>query len=268
MLIQIYVFVIAATMAVALIFTDAAAAEKDMETGTVNAENRALVRSKNPLTGMEFVFVPGGCFSMGSDKGNSDEKPVHDVCVSGFFMGTYEVTQGQWRSIMGYNPSRFNTCGDNCPVEQVGWNEVQEFISALNNVTGKKYYLPTEAEWEYACRSGGRDETYCGGNDVDAVAWYDRTIAVRTHPVGQKQPNGLGIYDMSGNVWEWVQDWNGDYAGMKQHDPSGPGSSSSRMRRGGSWHYGAKQSRSAWRSSGYPDDRAFDLGFRIMYPGP
>lgn len=265
MLISVCAAVVAVMMTVSVVFAAG--------NGAVKAENTALVQlspvsSKNPLTGMEFMFVPGGCFQMGSEKGNSDEKPVHEVCVSDFFMGKYEVTQGQWRRVMGYAASRFNTCGDDCPVEQVGWNEVQEFISTLNKMTGKKYYLPTEAEWEYACRSGGKNEDYCGGNDVGSVAWYDRTVAGRTHPVGQKKPNGLGLYDMSGNVWEWVQDWNGAYDGRKQHDPSGPEASSSRVRRGGSWHYGAKQSRATWRSSGYPDDRAFDLGFRIMYPGP
>lgn len=226
------------------------------------------VTSKNAQTGMEFVFVPGGCFRMGSEKGASDEKPVHEVCVSDFFIGMYEVTQGQWRRVMGNNPSRFNSCGDDCPVEQVGWNDAQEFVRELSNQTGKKYYLPTEAEWEYACRSGGKDETYCGSNTADDVAWYERVLAGKTHPVGQKQPNGLGIYDMSGNVWEWVQDWSGEYSAMRQQDPSGPATSSTRVRRGGSWHYGARQSQATWRSSGYPDDQALDLGFRIMYPGP
>lgn len=231
-------------------------------------ERSTYITSTNPVTGMEFVFVPGGCFKMGSLKGNSNEKPVHEVCVSSFFIGKYEITQGQWRRVMGNNPSRFNSCGDDCPVEQVGWNDAQEFISRLNDITGKKYYLPTEAEWEYACKSGGRDEAYCGGDDIADLAWYDRNIAGKTHPVGQKKPNGLGIYDMSGNVWEWVQDWSGDYLNMPQQDPAGAESSSSRIRRGGSWHYGTNQSRAAWRSSGYPDDSAFDIGFRIMYPGP
>lgn len=238
------------------------------KTDTASTAVSHVTVSKNPVTGMEFVFVPGGCFRMGSDNGNNDEKPVHEVCLSDFFIGKYEVTQGQWRMVMGDNPSRFSSCGDDCPVEQVGWNDAQEFISALNSMTGKKYYLPTEAEWEFACRSGGRDEIYCGGNDVASLAWYDKNVALRTHPVGQKQPNGLGIHDMSGNVWEWVQDWSGDYSEKRQQDPSGPASSSTRVRRGGSWHYGAKQSRSTWRSSGYPDDRALDIGFRIMYPGP
>jgi formylglycine-generating enzyme len=233
------------------------------------AKDSQIARYGKPddsLTGMEFVFVSGGCFRMGSANGNSDERPVHDACVTDFFIGKYEVTQGQWLKVMGNNPSRFNRCGDDCPVEQVSWSDTQEFIRRLNSLTGKKYRLPTEAEWEYACKSGGKDDTYCGGNDSDAVTWYDRNSAGRTHPVGQKQPNGLGIYDMSGNVWEWVQDWKGEYLGSNQQDPTGPTLSSTRVRRGGSWQYGAGQSRAGWRSSGYPDDRALDLGFRLVLP--
>jgi formylglycine-generating enzyme required for sulfatase activity len=215
------------------------------------------------LTGMKFVFVPGGCFRMGSENGNIDEKPVHEVCVSDFIIGKYEVTQGEWLKVMGNNPSRFNRCGDNCPVEQVSSSDAVDFANRLNNLTGKKYRLPTEAEWEYACKSGGKDEIYCGGGDNNAVAWYDKNSDGRTHPVGQKLPNGLGIYDMSGNVWEWVQDWKGDYSSTRQQDPVGP-AGSTRMRRGGSWQYGTGQSRAAWRSSGYPDDRALDIGFRLV----
>lgn len=218
------------------------------------------------LTGMDFVPVAGGCFRMGSEKGESNERPIHDTCVSAFFIGKYEVTQSQWRKIMGSNPSRLGTCGDDCPVEQVGWTDAQEFIRRLNGLTGRKYRLPTEAEWEFACRSGGKEETYCGGGDLDSISWNEANSGGRVHPVGQKRPNALGIYDMSGNVWEWVQDWSGEYHGNRQQDPSGPPSSSTRVRRGGSWHYGARQARAAWRSSGYPDDRAFDLGFRLVLP--
>ena len=220
----------------------------------------------NSITGMEFVFVTGGCFWMGNTNGNSDEKPVHDACVSDFFIAKYKVTQGQWFKIMGNNPSRFSRCGDDCPVEQVSWNEAQEFIHRLNSLTRKKYRLPTETEWEYVCTSGGKDETYCGGNDIDAVAWYDRNSGGKTHPVGLKKSNGLGVYDMSGNVWEWVQDWKGNYPSTRQQDPFGPSSNSTRVRRGGSWQYGSAQARATWRSSGYPDDRALDLGFRLVLP--
>jgi formylglycine-generating enzyme required for sulfatase activity len=171
----------------------------------------------DPTTGMEFVAVPGGCFQMGDTFGDreSDEKPVHQVCVSDFSIGKYEVTQGQWKAVMDSNPSRFSSCGDNCPVESVSWDDAQQFIRRLNKQSSTSYRLPTEAEWEYAARSGGKREKYSGGNDVDAVAWYYGNSA-KTHSVGQKQPNGLGIFDMSGNVWEWCSDWFGGYSSRIQ----------------------------------------------------
>ncbi len=175
-------------------------------------------------TGMEFVAVNGGCFQMGDNFGDGmadREKPVHEVCVSDFVIGKYEVTQGQWRKLMGSNPSKFNSCGDNCPVEQVSWNDVQQFIQRLNSQSGRNFRLPTEAEWEFAARSGGKHEKYSGGDNVDAVAWYGDNSGKMTHPVGQKQANGLGLYDMSGNVWEWVSDWYGNYPIGSQQNSQG-----------------------------------------------
>lgn len=248
---------------VALLMTSPVAAEKDPGTST------ALTKYGNPdnsLTGMEFIFVSGGCFRMGSTSGSYSERPVHDVCVSDFFIAKHEVTQGQWRKIMDNNPARFSRCGDDCPIEQVSWRDAQEFIHRLNSLSGKKYRLPTEAEWEYACTSGGKEQTYCGGNDLDAVAWYEKNSGGGTHSVGQKKPNNLGIYDMSGNVWEWVQDYWGDYPGIRRQDPTGPKWSTNSVRRGGSWQYGPGQARAAWRSSGYTDDHALDIGFRLVLP--
>ncbi|MEN6422232.1 MAG: formylglycine-generating enzyme family protein [Smithella sp.] len=202
---------------------------------------------KDPTTGMEMIFVKGGCFQMGDTVGGgeADEKPVHQVCLSNFYMGKYEVTQGQWQQIMGNNPSHFSSCGDNCPVEKVSWNDVQDFIRRLNSQTGKNYRLPTEAEWEYAARSGGKSEQYSGGADVDSVAWYDGNSGRKTHPVGQKKPNGLGLHDMSGNVWEWCQDWYSDkyYSQSNRDNPSGPSSGSNRVLRGGSWFNGDARAR-------------------------
>ena len=187
---------------------------------------------KDAATGMEFVLV----------KGDGEL----------YYMGKYEVTQGQWQRIMGNNPSNFSNCGADCPVEQVSWNDAQQFIQRLNQRSGKQYRLPTEAEWQFACTSGGKNEEYCGGGNVDAVAWYIGNSGNTTHAVGQKQPNGLGIYDMSGNVWEWVQD---QYVG-----------GSYRVGRGGSWSNYFERARSSRRSRSNPDDRGNNLGFRLLFP--
>jgi formylglycine-generating enzyme required for sulfatase activity len=221
----------------------------------------------DPTTGMDFVYVNGGCYQMGDTFGDGydSEKPVHEACVDDYYIGKYEVTQGQWQAVMGSNPSNFKNCGDNCPVESVSWNDAQEFVRKLNQRSGGgKYRLPTEAEWEYAARSGGKSEKYSGGNDVDSVAWYSGNSGSKTHPVGTKSPNGLGIYDMSGNVWEWVQDWyGGGYSSGSQNNPSGPSSGSYRVYRGGSWGYGARDGRAAYRDSDTPGDRRGRLGFRL-----
>ena len=224
---------------------------------------------KDPVTGMEFVFVKGGCFEMGDTFGDgySYEKPVHDVCVSDFYMGKYEVTQGQWEVIMGDNPSYFKNCGDNCPVENVSWNDVQEFIERLNSKTGKKYRLPTEAEWEYAACSGGKREKYAGTNDnPDDYAWHDSNSGKKTHPVGQKRPNGLGLYDMTGNVWEWCSDWCGEdyYASSPKDNPQGPSSGSYRVLRGGSWFYSPRVIRASNRGIDFPSFRLIYNGFRLL----
>jgi formylglycine-generating enzyme required for sulfatase activity len=213
--------------------------------------------------GIPMVNVPAGCFQMGSNNGDSDEKPVHRVCLSAFQIGQTEVTQGQWRAVMGNNPSHFSNCGNDCPVEEVSWDDAQDFIRTLNRQTGQNYRLPTEAEWEYVCRSGGRDETYCGGDNVDAVAWYDSNSGVKTHRVAQKTANGLGLYDMSGNVWEWVQDWYGVYPSGSVTDPQGPSGGSGRVFRGGSWHDDAGRVRSALRYFYVPGLRRRYLGFRL-----
>ena len=140
----------------------------------------------DPTTGIEMILVKGGCFQMGDTFGDGSpyERPLHEVCVDDFYVGKYEITQGQWKAIMGNNPSRYKDWGDNCPVEKVSWNDIQEFISKLNQKTGKAYRLPTEAEWEYAAKSGGKNEKYSGSNDVDSVAWFGKNSGGKTHPVG------------------------------------------------------------------------------------
>jgi formylglycine-generating enzyme len=225
---------------------------------------------KDPVTGMEFVFVKGGCYQMGDTfgDGQSHEKPVHEVCVGDFYIGKYEVTQGQWQAVTGSNPSNFSNCGANCPVEQVSWNDVWNFMVELNSKSGKHYRLPTEAEWEYAARSGGKSEKYAGGNDVDAAAWYDGNSGSKTHPVGQKKPNGLGLYDMSGNVWEWCSDWYGSdyYKNSPRDNPQGPASGSYRVLRGGSWYNRPWGVRAAIRNWDNPDYRFNNIGFRLAVP--
>jgi formylglycine-generating enzyme required for sulfatase activity len=212
---------------------------------------------------LAFVPIPAGEFMMGSENGDQDEKPVHRVRFSqGFEMMEYEVTQEQWTAVMGKNPSHFKDCGPRCPVETVSYAEVQAFVSKLNSRgDGWRYRLPTEAEWEYAARAGSTGD-YAG--KLDSMGWYKENSGGKTHPVGQKQPNAWGLYDMHGNVWEWVQDWYGDYPREAVTDPTGPASGSSRVVRGGGWSGADWRCRSAdrdWLDSG----RRYNLhGFRLV----
>ena len=202
-----------------------------------------------------------------STAADDDEQPVTQVRISrGFDLGKYEVTQGQWEAVMGSNPSYLNRCGLDCPVERVSWEDAQEFIGRLNAMDGEgTYRLPTEAEWEYAARAGTTGDRY--GN-LDAIAWYDDNSGGRKHPVGQKAPNAWGLHDMLGNVWEWVEDWYGDYPGGSVTDPRGPASGSYRVRRGGGWRSGASNCRSAIRISATPGNRNSNLGFRLLRTVP
>ena len=215
----------------------------------------------------DMVYVSGGTFTMGgtSEQGSdaeSDEKPTHSVTLSSYYICKYEVTQALWRVVMDSNPSNFK--GDNLPVECVSWNDCQTFIDRLNNYTGRNFRLPTEAEWEFAARGGNysRHYKYSGSNYISDVAWYGDNSGDRTHPVGTKQANELGLYDMSGNVWEWCSDWYGSYSSYSQSNPTGPNSGSYRMRRGGSWDNGAANCRSSNRYS--PGDRFHTLGLRLV----
>jgi formylglycine-generating enzyme required for sulfatase activity len=216
-------------------------------------------------TEIAMVSIPAGSFEMGSKNGESDEKPVHTVTISKpFEMGKYEVTQGQWKAVTGKNPSEYKKCGDNCPVENVSWDDVQAFIKKLNGLTGKQYRLPTEAEWEYACRGGGTGK-YCGGDDPGSVGWYDGNSGNKTHQVGQKKANGYGLFDMSGNVDEWVQDFYSDsYAGAPV-DGSARNShgGSERVLRGGSWLGSPQVARAVYRYNYDPALRLNSLGFRL-----
>ncbi|MEI6125616.1 MAG: formylglycine-generating enzyme family protein, partial [Pseudomonadota bacterium] len=172
----------------------------------------------------------------------------------------------QWQAVMGSNPSYFQDCGSDCPVEQVSWDDVQSFITALNTKTGKNYRLPTEAEWEYAARAGTTTKYYCGNDEscLGNIAWYYDNSESTTHPAGKKIPNSWGLYDMSGNVFEWVQDWWYEgYSSDSVIDPQGPSSGSSRVLRGGGWYGRGNGCRSSFRSNSGPGDSSDYLGFRL-----
>ena len=214
------------------------------------------------------VTVSGGTFTMGatSEMENpfNDEKPTHQVTLSSYYIGETEVTQALWKAVMGSNPSLFK--GDDLPVELVSWNDCQTFISKLNALTGKNFRLPTEAEWEFAARGGNqsRHTQYSGSSRIDDVAWYIGNSGSKTHPVKTKQPNELGIYDMSGNVYEWCQDWFGDYSSYAQTNPTGASSGSNRVYRGGSWIFSPWRCRSSSRDYCAPESSCGDLGLRLV----
>lgn len=229
----------------------------DKETFTVNGVSFTM------------IAVKGGTFTMGatSEQGSdaySDEKPTHQVTLSGYYIGETEVTQALWKAVMGSNPSNFS--GMNLPVEKVSWDDCQTFITKLNQLTDKNFRLPTEAEWEYAARGGqkSRGYKYAGSNTLSDVAWYGDNSSSKTHPVKQKQANELGLYDMSGNVYEWCQDWYDRYSSHAQTNPTGPSSGSGRVFRGGGWFYNASYCRVANRNISSPDSRYSDLGLRVV----
>ena len=224
----------------------------------------------DPVTKMVFIWVPEGCFQLGcgqwSGACTQAEIPVHEVCMDGFYLGKYEVTQGQWEKVMGGNPSKFKSCGANCPVEQVSWEDVRLFILQLNNQSKIKFQLPTEAQWEYAARSLGRPEKYAGGPDLKAVGWYDHNGKNETHPVGSKAPNALGFFDMSGNVWEWCADgfYEDAYARHQKKNPVIQSRGCGRVMRGGSWNSKHRSCQTSSRGWSIPEYRHYDFGFRLV----
>ena len=223
-------------------------------------------------TGQSFtmIYVEGGSFMMGciSEQSDceSDERPTHRVMLDSYYIGETEVTQELWTAVMRTNPSYFE--GTQKPVEGVSWHDCQEFIMKLNRLTGKNFRLPTEAEWEYAARGGRKSKSYkySGSNAIDNVAWYWDNAGRQTHKVKTKLPNELGIYDMSGNVWEWCQDWYGSgyYSSSPQSNPTGPSSGSYRVLRGGSWDNDAQCCRVAYRDYNAPSRRGSYYGFRLI----
>ncbi|MCP4110030.1 MAG: SUMF1/EgtB/PvdO family nonheme iron enzyme [Desulfobacteraceae bacterium] len=270
----------------------------DADTCLVKVKDGGSSTFTNSL-GMTFNLISAGTFMMGSSEdelGRESDETLHQVTLmQDFYMQITEVTQGQWKAVMGSNPSYFQNCGDGCPVETVSWNDIQEFITEMNQRGEGIYRLPTEAEWEYSARAGsntafsngGITETGCGyDSNLDAIGWYCNKSCVTyaggydcsgwggscsscgTNQVGRKQANSWGLYDMSGNVWEWCQDWYGDYPASAVTDPVGPSTGSDRVFRGGSWGGNARSCRSAGRNRSSPADRGDYLGFRLVFsPG-
>ena len=225
------------------------------------------------VNGVSFKMMPveGGTFMMGSNNGEDDEMPVHEVTLSSFSIGETEVTQALWFAVMGANPTSSNswstTCGlgDNYPAYYISWDICQSFITKLNQLTGASFRLPTEAEWEYAARGGNKSQGYIfsGSNTIGDVAWYRSNSDNTTHEVATKAPNELGIYDMSGSVWEWCQDWYGSYSSGNQTNPTGPASGSYRVVRGGSWSHYAAGCRVSNRPYSNPTHTLDNLGLRL-----
>ena len=240
-----------------------------------NAEE-SKKKIKNSI-GMEFVLILPGKFMMGSpenEPGRYTGERLHAVnLTSPFYMQTTEVTQAQWKALTGKNPSSHKRCGDNCPVEQVSWNDVQKFIQKLNQKEGTdKYRLPTEAEWEYACRAGsmtafpngGITKLQCGRDDnLDSIGWYCGNSNNIIQPAAQKKPNAWGLHDMLGNVQEWCQDWFGPYPDDEVVNPKGPKKGSYRAMRGGTWYSPARDTRCASRFGSPPHYRFQHIGFRL-----
>ena len=228
--------------------------------------------AKKAELNMEMVLVKGGAFfTMGCTSEqradcNDDERPIQNVSLNDYYISKYPVTQRLWKKVMGTNPSHFS--GPELPVESVSWNEVQMFVKELNAMTGKKYRLPTEAEWEYAARGGvkSKSQKYSGSNDLGKVAWHGNNSEQRTHDVGTKQPNELGIYDMSGNVWEWVQDWKENYSSSQKlkTNPAGPNFGINRVYRGCSWQDADLFCRVSRRGGSNPDFSSSFVGFRLV----
>jgi formylglycine-generating enzyme required for sulfatase activity len=243
-----------------------------------HADKKAPPKNFTNAIGMKFVWIPAGNFVMGSpkqEKERAESELQHKVTLTkGFYMGAYTVTQEEWQALMGNNPSRFSG-QKNLPVEQVTWDECQQFAKKMREKDKKPYRLPTEAEWEFACRAGTTTPFYFGENISTELVNYngDHTYAdgkkgvdrKKTTPVGSFPANAWGLYDMHGNVWNWCEDWHGEYAKKDVADPKGPDTGNMRVLRGGSWYYEPGYCRSAHRHSGDPDVRYGNVGFRLAF---
>ena len=246
--------------------------EKEQKEREERERKEREARGEFEVNGVKFkmIYVEGGTFMMGATEeqgsdADDNERPTHDVTLRDYYIGETVVTQELWKAVMGGNPSRFK--GDHLPVEYVSWNDAQEFIAKLNKETGREFRLPTEAQWEYAARGGKKSKKayrYSGSDISDEVAWYDDNSNGKTHPVKGKNANELGLYDMSGNVWEWCNDWFGGYSSVAQTDPQGPEEGSCRVLRGGSWLNYARYCRVSYRYYLTPMSRSLSVGFRLV----
>ena len=243
-------------------------AQQPMEQTPVTNSDNITIPVMDGIS-IDMVRVEAGTFTMGATPEikypDDTEKPTHRVTLTNdYYIGKYEVTQALWKAVMGNDHSYFK--GDNLPVEQVSWDDCQVFLSELKSITGKTFRLPTEAEWEYAARGGNKSRgyQYSGSNNLLDVAWFWENSGRKTHAVGTKQANELGIYDMTGNVWEWCQDWYGKYNSSSQVNPTGANSGSDRVRRGGSWNSNAGFCRSSYHDNYAPDRRSRNLGLRLV----
>jgi formylglycine-generating enzyme required for sulfatase activity len=222
----------------------------------------------DPYTGAEFILLPSGSFTMGSPENeagrDADEGPMHTVSLDEFYIGKYEITQAQWEIVMGNNPSRFKGHA-NLPVDNGSWNDVQKFLKRLNKKTGLSYRLPTEAEWEYACRGGTQTPFYSGSDSkkLNEYAWFYLNSGEESRTVGTRMPNAWGLYDMHGNISEWIGDGRRGYLSKAEHNPRGVFSGEKATHRGGCWLYPAKLCRSANRMSVRKDFRTQIIGFRL-----
>ncbi len=262
-----------------LLFNRASGSMLSMPVGGMETSGEDFIETVFGVN-MKMVYVEGGDFMMGgtSEQGaeaENDEKTLRRVTLDSYYIGAFEVTQGQWERVMGTSVSQqmgkaggtaLKGTGSDYPMYYVSWEEAQAFCQELSRKTGKTYCLPTEAQWEYAARGGNKNEgtKYSGSWSIDAVAWYDGNSGSSTHPVGTKRPNALGIYDMSGNVWEWCSDWYGDYRTYDTQNPTGASSGSRRVLRGGSWSYSAGGCRVSFRDNYSPGGRFFNSGFRVV----
>lgn len=233
----------------------------------ISQESKELYAERiSTSTRMEFIHIPAGCINMGTENGFDFESPVHEVCVDDFYLGKFEVTQEQWSEFMPDNLSKFS--GKSRPVERVSWSDAKSYIKKLNDAEGTtKYRLPSEAEWEYAARGGTTTQFYWGEEINDSYVWYFGTSNYKTHPVGLKKPNPFGLYDMSGNVWEWVEDWfaNDYYTKSPIQNPKGPETGRFKVKRGGSQANLISHIKSHTRYRARPDKRHHINGFRVAF---